>query len=918
MVTTNPMSVLRCFLILLAVIVLPACKIIQTVPDGGSIQSRTGERDCPAQSECTIEIAGGEFSDTFIAVADEGFEFTGWFQDDRYLCGGSADPCALENVPDSLTSQDITLFLHPVFTALEDEIDPIAGLLPNCENGSLVWNGAVQYGFDGDLTVNGAPCATATGFGESLAFIDGDEQNYLSFGNDAYVSLPDSLAMLAFQQESLEFSFRFRIPADVDIPDRPTLFAFKESWASDAGGVAVRVHSEPWGSQLIVNFSDGTEAGGVWAELFDSVELGAWNTVQLVFDLILMEWHLIYNDEHTVTAMPDAFDAEAFLAALRERDGILGSYFAGRSSEEPGSFDIDDFRIYSPAALALDSDSDRDGVRDSEDAFPQDPDETLDSDGDGIGNNADEDDDNDGVIDTEDQFPLDPGLISENDRTPKPVVPSADDRSFNRAWQPALAGECQLDGNVSPSIAVSSERLAELGDGRAVYEPAILFADETFTLMKKLERQESSVLLDSVAPGAFEVVGSDADLYLYDDGSHGDITAGDGVYTRACLSLQEQEWPESDVATFEAFFVNPSLRGTETVQELDEGVRINDTGLFISLGDSYRSNLDRHWYLFNPDVCVACQHAWHSVGDVFDFFVMSPREAWGGAGYTRVHDFIEGTGFAPEHDNFSVSGEPMIDGKEHAEYAGMIWMGWPLIGGLTHELGHGVLGIETTDFPGEGVKQWNSGDGFHIDSDTTVRGDLQGPVWDPDRGWPYPVRLNDGSDSVWDYPEVYLDVNSEGLPYLKVMDADRFIWSDIFLYMMGLLSVDETDETYFKLVNPVYSDCETTPNFYVCSGTAVSAEEIIEFSTADLVEKYGPWTNHSTTYDPARINIGVLNVSDRQHTEAEIVLLSRQFRHYATSESETVINTTEYTWWWSTRGLSEVNFNFVDHLTDEN
>ncbi|WP_440875651.1 hypothetical protein [Thalassotalea sp. PLHSN55] len=53
-------------------------------------------------------------------------------------------------------------------------------------------------------------------------------------------------------------------------------------------------------------------------------------------------------------------------------------------------------------------DSDGDGVADELDAFPSDPTETVDTDNDGIGNNADPDDDNDGRKDELDAFPLDP------------------------------------------------------------------------------------------------------------------------------------------------------------------------------------------------------------------------------------------------------------------------------------------------------------------------------------------------------------------------------------------------------------------------------------------------------------------------------------------------------------------------------
>ena len=55
------------------------------------------------------------------------------------------------------------------------------------------------------------------------------------------------------------------------------------------------------------------------------------------------------------------------------------------------------------------SDSDGDGVPDTEDAFPLDPFETVDTDGDGQGNNADLDDDGDGVSDQyEELYGLDP------------------------------------------------------------------------------------------------------------------------------------------------------------------------------------------------------------------------------------------------------------------------------------------------------------------------------------------------------------------------------------------------------------------------------------------------------------------------------------------------------------------------------
>jgi len=87
-----------------------------------------------------------------------------------------------------------------------------------------------------------------------------------------------------------------------------------------------------------------------------------------------------------------------------------GSYtFSVRAKDQAGNVDS------TPASRSFTvnvtpPDQDGDGVPDSEDAFPNDPTEWLDTDNDGTGNNADPDDDNDGMSDTwEEQYDgLDP------------------------------------------------------------------------------------------------------------------------------------------------------------------------------------------------------------------------------------------------------------------------------------------------------------------------------------------------------------------------------------------------------------------------------------------------------------------------------------------------------------------------------
>ncbi|UCE59601.1 MAG: hypothetical protein JSU63_19425 [Phycisphaerales bacterium] len=62
-------------------------------------------------------------------------------------------------------------------------------------------------------------------------------------------------------------------------------------------------------------------------------------------------------------------------------------------------------------------DTDGDEVGDNSDAFPEDPTEDTDTDGDGTGNHADLDDDNDGVADVDDPAPLEPGDGGDDDNT---------------------------------------------------------------------------------------------------------------------------------------------------------------------------------------------------------------------------------------------------------------------------------------------------------------------------------------------------------------------------------------------------------------------------------------------------------------------------------------------------------------------
>jgi hypothetical protein len=115
-------------------------------------------------------------------------------------------------------------------------------------------------------------------------------------------------------------------------------------------------------------------------------------------------WNQTDGPAATLTAV-NSTDV-TFTAPVVDNDGVALT-FQLTVKDAKGLEDFDSCVVYVNNAAV--GDGDRDGVPDDQDAFPSDPTETIDTDGDGIGNNADPDDDNDQMPDDwEIQYGLDP------------------------------------------------------------------------------------------------------------------------------------------------------------------------------------------------------------------------------------------------------------------------------------------------------------------------------------------------------------------------------------------------------------------------------------------------------------------------------------------------------------------------------
>ena len=109
------------------------------------------------------------------------------------------------------------------------------------------------------------------------------------------------------------------------------------------------------------------------------------------------------SDADGVVDEKDAFPADPW--EWRDLDGDGIGDVADDDDDGDGIPDWIDARPWEH-----DRDADRDGVPDADDAFPHDPTESSDRDGDGVGDNTD-DSDGDGVVDASDIYPQDPEKV---------------------------------------------------------------------------------------------------------------------------------------------------------------------------------------------------------------------------------------------------------------------------------------------------------------------------------------------------------------------------------------------------------------------------------------------------------------------------------------------------------------------------
>ena len=205
--------------------------------------------------------------------------------------------------------------------------------------------------------------------------------------------------------------------------------------------------------------------------------------------------------------------------------GIEADRIPERMRNFVGSLALTDASCIATVTAIIDSDGD--GYSDDEDAFPSDPEEWLDTDGDGLGNNTDTDDDGDGVSDNADAFPLNATetVDTDGDGIGNNADIDDDGDGYSDAAEIA-AGTDPLDANSRPA---SNDNEEESGSSlllkaaivalQSQNSPSAEWVSENWTVAS-LAQDEDAYIVFPLPSGAteFEVStsgGSDGDADLY-------------------------------------------------------------------------------------------------------------------------------------------------------------------------------------------------------------------------------------------------------------------------------------------------------------------------------------------------------------------------------------------------------------------
>ena len=396
-------------------------------------------------------------------------------------------------------------------------------------------------------------------------------------------------------------------------------------------------------------------------------------------------------------------------------------------------------------------------------------------------------------------------------------------------------------------------------------------------------------------------------LPLYDDGSRGDRSADDGVYTLdgvTTATLPPDMWLFQGMAGTAGFDLQITYTNGQTADTGYAQIRVVDPSIRYPAEqvtpDLYASEYalfvtDPQGEIFHGepypsvdqeiDLGAASRKFYSIYPDDFDFLVVMPMHPT----YRPTYGYSEGpvpyaTTVRAAADNIGVDDYYIDDTVDYgsperlltviyhsADYGSMI----------THEIGH-TWSAFIGDAYGLQDQQYMTA---HWDANSDIGGIMGMYVT------PYA-----------DDPTTELDRSSQGLPTnfnlqanpdgsFRVVDAHGYkVYVPLDLYLMGLIPPEEVPPVHI-LTNPDFSDLEH-----------VTAQDVKTYTYAELVDMAGGARLPAYPNTQSDFNIGFIYFADQGFSEAEIAWGSMVARESTLNESDTI-----NTFYLATGGRSSLN-----------
>ncbi len=330
----------------------------------------------------------------------------------------------------------------------------------------------------------------------------------------------------------------------------------------------------------------------------------------------------VYNDEVAIYACKDEncneqIDGSPYTVKIQYTVGDGIGNGSDLDEDDDGVIDTEDAFPFDPAEQVdtdndgignnADTDDDNDGVADAQDELPLNPGEQFDTDKDGIGNNADLDDDNDGVVDTEDAFPFNPSEQIDTDKDG--IGNNADTDDDNDGVVDSL-DVFPLDSTESGDIDGDG-----IGDNSDPDIDGDSFANET-------ETEEGSDPNDPDSmPSRFEL--SDVIIELDDGFSASDLSKEFVIDTNNGAKINwsansDAGWislsnSSGDMNVDDSFTITIDLemmlneekdeyQGTINISTDEQFVPDVEVGVFVSIGDHSRIHFTTPYVIYQKDI----------------------------------------------------------------------------------------------------------------------------------------------------------------------------------------------------------------------------------------------------------------------------------------------------------------------------